>query len=183
MKRLIILFILLTQLVSAQDRFNTELIHKMNDLRKTIGVQPLKYNPLLDSLAQAWSQYISDSLDQYTMQELVEMYKTDHGCLHVDMNKRILETNAIPNSGIEKFGKFKLYEPIVDENLIISENYVFNPETLISKCFNGWLHSKGHFMNMVEEIYNACGFSYAFNSEKNRYTFLVVFAELKQPHK
>jgi len=183
MKRLIIIFILLTNVGYGQDEFNSELIKRMNDLRTSIGVQKLSYNPLLDSLAQAWSQYILDSLDQYSMQEIVEMYTVDHGCLHVDFNKRILETNAIPNSRIEKFGKFKLYEPIIDENLIISENYVFNPETLIKKCYNGWLNSRGHFKNMIEEIYNACGFSYAYSSEKNRYAFLVVFAELKQPHK
>jgi len=180
MKKLVIMFLLATNTLFSQDKFNTELIERMNELRASVGVGSLTYNPVLDSLAQAWSQYILDSLDKYTFQELSEIYKNNKSSLHVNVRNRTYETNNINNISIEKFGKYKLYEPIMDENLIITENYILNPETLINKCFNGWYSSKGHYKTMVEELYNSCGFAYAYNPKKKRYTFLVVFAEIKK---
>lgn len=180
MKKLVIIFLLATNTLFSQDKFNTELIERMNELRASVGVGSLTYNPVLDSLAQAWSQYILDSLDMYSIQEISEMHKNNPSSLHINVEKRKAQANNLNSIQIEKYGKFKMYEPVMSENLIVSENYVFNSKTVIEKCFNGWKNSKGHYRKMVEESFNSCGFSYTYNPEKKRYSFLVVFAEIKK---
>jgi uncharacterized protein YkwD len=178
MKKFLVVFFILTNSLFSQDQFNQELIEKMNNLRISVGVGVLKYNPVLDSLAKDWSQYILDSLNKYEASEILSNHQKNPHFLHIDAKERTNSTELIKNIKIERFGKYLSFEPMVDENLIFTENYIINPENVIEKLYNGWFNCRGHYKTMVREVYNSCGFNYAYDSSKRRYIFMVVFASV-----
>ena len=178
MKTMLLFYFSFTIPLFAQNQYNQELIERMNHLRISVGVGVLKYNPVLDSLAKDWSQYILDSLNKYEASDILSNHLKNPHFLHFNSKERTNSMELIENIQIERFGKYLSFEPMIGENLAFTENYVLNSDDVIDKFYNGWLDSRGHYKTMVREVYNSCGFNYAYDSCKRRYFLMVVFASV-----
>jgi uncharacterized protein YkwD len=145
---------------SDKNLFRTELFTKINELRKSKGLNPLRLNDTLKLAAQLHSEFMAKH-DLLIHIEKENIYKTVNDRVHA----------------------FKGYDfELIGENVLRTSPKNFplkksDASKIATEMFNAWKNSPGHYENMIRPEFIFGDFGFSLNSEKNIIYVTHVFGK------
>jgi uncharacterized protein YkwD len=169
MKKIIILLVIVSSTaISAQDLNNTAILRKINDLRKSKSLDTLQYNKRLQVYAKEWGKYILKNLKKFSDDEIRQKHKKNPDFLHVGFNPRF-----------DKALKIKEMMSI-GENINLTVEDDFEGVDFVSFAFKCWLNSKSHYELMTDLKSNTFAFDYVYDKKTRRLLCILVIARIEK---
>lgn len=130
----------------------TQLLKKINQLRKSKGAAPLKFDEKLSKPAEVQSFYMSKN------------NKLTHGQANPRFNT--------PAKRIKHFSP--LLFDIFGENVLLSKKVRFPLSSaacirIANEMFEAWKNSPGHYANMIDKEFDSTNFAFALNADNQIY--------------
>lgn len=169
--KIFFIFVVFSANAFSQDAIDAKFMKRINGHRSALGLNQLKWDPTLDSIADVWVRQMIESFDAYTDDEIEKKYDDDMFFIHINFKERV---KSVRNGNQVAFkGRF------ISEIAILTIDSPF--QDIPNDSFKEWAKSKPHYREMTSVDGDAFGFAYFEDMKSGRSLYVCVFSGTSKP--
>lgn len=149
----------------AQNNDNSEIIYKINGLRIQKGISPLKYDEELYEISKEWGEYVFKNLNKYSDAEITSMHIKNRNSLHIKYFSRL--KNSLKNNRFSD----------ISENIQYSTINGKFKEELHKQSFENWRSAIGNYEMMLRKDRTYCAYHYLYDAKTKRLLCILLVAK------
>jgi len=149
----------------AQNSDNSEIVSKINGLRTQKRISPLKYDAELYEICKEWGEYVFKNLNKYSDSEITSMHVKNRNSLHIQYFSRL--KNSLKN---KRFSD-------ISENIQYSTINGKFKEELHKQSFENWRSAIGNYDMMMRKDRTHCAYHYLYDAKTKRLLCILLVAK------